>query len=179
AAGGMNSMHCRTLAVVSGLTLLAALPGVGRPAPVQEADVPPPPRKLDWIRPSDDKTHFVREGTNERVVIWGFNYDHDTAGRLLEDYWGEEWAKVGEDFREMKALGANVVRIHLQVPRFMEAPDRPNGANLARLGQLVRLAEETGLYLDVTGLGCYHKQDVPEWYDGLEEAARWDVQARF
>ena len=25
---------------------------------------------------------------------------------------------------------------------------------------LVKLAERTGLYLDVTGLGCYHK-DVP------------------
>ena len=44
---------------------------------------------------------------------------------------------------------------------------------------LVRLAEETGLYLDVTGLGCYHRGDVPAWYDALDEAARWDVQARF
>jgi hypothetical protein len=112
-------------------------------------------------------------------VIWGFNYDHDDAGRLLEDYWGEGWATVAEDFREMKALGANVVRVHLQLPRFMAAPDRPDEANLARLGELVRLAEETGLYLDVTGLGCYHKQDVPGWYDRLEESARWDVQARF
>jgi hypothetical protein len=43
----------------------------------------------------------------------------------------------------------------------------------------VRLAEEVGIYLDVTGLGCYHKQDVPKWYDRLEESARWDVQARF
>lgn len=176
---GHEFMHCRTLAVVSGLVLLAALPCVGRSAQVQEADVPPTTRKLDWIRPSDDKTHFVREGTNERVVIWGFNYDHDDAGRLLEDYWGEEWATVVEDFREMKALGANVVRIHLQLPRFMKAPDQPNEANLERLGTLVRLAEETGLYLDVTGLGCYHNQDVPEWYDSLEESVRWDVQARF
>jgi hypothetical protein len=172
-------MHRRSLAVVSCLVFLAAQTGVGRPAPAQEADVPPPPRHLNRIRPSQDKTHFVREGTNERVVIWGFNYDRDDAGRLLEDYWGQEWATVVEDFREMKALGANVVRIHLQLPRFMAAPDRPGEANLARLGQLVRLAEETGVYLDVTGLGCYHKQDVPAWYDRLEESARWDVQARF
>ena len=41
------------------------------------------------------------------------------------------------------------------------------------------MAERTGLYLDLTGLGCYHKQDVPAWYDALDVAARWEVQARF
>ena len=112
-------------------------------------------------------------------MVWGVNYDHDGAGRLLEDYWEKEWATVIEDFQEIKALGANVVRIHLQLARFMDAAAQPNEANLARLGKLVRLAEETGLYLDVTGLGCYHKQDVPKWYDALDESARWDVQARF
>jgi len=23
--------------------------------------------------------------------MWGFNYDRDDAGRLLEDYWEKEW----------------------------------------------------------------------------------------
>jgi len=142
-------------------------------------EAPPRAGKLDWIRPSDDKTHFVLDGSNERVVMWGFNYDHDEPGRLLEDYWADEWATVVEDFREMKELGANVVRVHLQTGRFMKGPKEPDEANLARLGELVKLAEETGLYLDLTGLGCYHKQDVPEWYDDLEESARWDVQAEF
>ena len=64
----------------------------------------------------------------------------------------------------MKQLGANVVRVHLQFARFMDAPDRPNENSLERLGRLVKLAEETGLYLDLTGLGCYRKQDVPAWY---------------
>jgi glycerophosphoryl diester phosphodiesterase len=43
----------------------------------------------------------------------------------------------------------------------------------------VALAEEAGLYLDITGLGCYHKQDVPPWYDRLEEQDRWVAQAAF
>jgi hypothetical protein len=111
--------------------------------------------------------------------MWGFNYDRDDAGRLLEDYWADEWGTVADDFREMRALGANVVRIHLQVGRFMTGPDQPNAANLQRLGRLVQLAEQTGLYLDVTGLGCYHKQQVPAWYDALDEATRWNVQANF
>jgi hypothetical protein len=134
---------------------------------------------LPRIRVSADKSHFVRGQSDERFVIWGVNYDHDDAGRLIEDYWHDEWQTVVEDFREIKALGANTVRIHLQLPKFMETAEQPNQANLARLGQLVKLAEETGLYLDLTGLGCYHKRDVPAWYDALEESARWDVQERF
>lgn len=137
------------------------------------------PAALAEIRVSDDGTHFVAGDSGERFIVWGVNYDHDGPGRLIEDYWHDEWETVVEDFREIKALGANVVRIHLQLPKFMESADRPNEANLAQLARLVELAEETGLYLDITGLGCYHQQDVPEWYDALDEAARWQVQARF
>ncbi len=134
---------------------------------------------LAWIRTSADKTHFVCAGTGDPFVPWGFNYDRDDAGRLLEDYWAGDWTKVMDDFREMKSLGANVVRLHLQLCRFMKSPDQPNEENLTRLGQLVRLAGQTGVYLDVTGLGCYLKQDVPPWYDAMDESDRWKVQARF
>jgi Cellulase (glycosyl hydrolase family 5) len=134
---------------------------------------------LERIKPSADQSHFVTATTGKRFVVWGVNYDHDGPGRLLEDYWHDEWQTVADDFREIKALGANVVRIHLQLPKFMDTAEKANEKNLEQLGKLVRLAEETGLYLDVTGLGCYHKQDVPAWYDELNEATRWDVQARF
>jgi len=134
---------------------------------------------LESIGPSKDGTHFVRAQSGAKFVAWGFNYDHDASGRLLEDYWSGEWPAVVEDFKEMKALGANVVRIHLQVARFMKAPEKPDEASLRQLARLLKLAEENGLYLDITGLGCYHKQDVPEWYDAMGEAERWDVQALF
>ena len=114
-----------------------------------------------------------------RFVPWGFNYDHDENGRLLEDYWEAEWPKVVADFREMKDLGANVVRVHLQLGKFMNGPAEPNPRSLDRLAKLLALAEQTGLYLDLTGLGCYRKTDVPAWYDALDEPARWAVQARF
>jgi hypothetical protein len=126
-----------------------------------------------------DKKSFVLEPDGKEFAPWGFNYDHDAKGRLLEDYWEAEWAKVERDFRTMKKLGANVVRIHLQVGKFMESADRANEKALARLAKLLSLAEAEGLYLDLTGLGCYHKKDVPAWYDGLAEKERWDVQAHF
>jgi hypothetical protein len=50
---------------------------------------------------------------------------------------------------------------------------------LGQLGRLVGLCERLGLYLDLTGLGCYHKADVPPWYDALDEAGRWEAQALF
>lgn len=135
--------------------------------------------ELELLKVSQDSKGFVTEKSQRPFVPFGVNYDHDEAGRLLEDYWVSEWPKVEEDFREIKDLGANVVRIHLQFGKFMEAADRPNEAALLQLEKLVQLAERTGLYLDLTGLGCYHKADVPAWYDELDEAARWNAQAQF
>lgn len=135
--------------------------------------------ELPWIQVSQDKYGFVSAGTQQRFVPWGVNYDHDETGRLLEDYWDSEWEKIEADFQEIKELGANVVRIHLQFGKFMDAADKPNAHALEQVAKLVNLAEKTELYLDLTGLACYHKKDVPAWYDQLDEAARWQAQAVF
>ncbi len=132
-----------------------------------------------WVAVSRDQKGFILQPSGKRFVPWGFNYDHDETGRLIEDYWTSEWEKVERDFRTMKMLGANVVRIHLQVGKFLDAPDKANQKALDRLRKLLRLAEEVNLYLDLTGLGCYHKADVPAWYDKLAEKDRWEVQACF
>src|SRR5262245_26861866 len=135
--------------------------------------------EMPWVRVTRDQKGFVLEPSGRPFVPWGFNYDHDERGRLIEDYWDTEWPKVEEDFREMRDLGANVVRVHLQFGKFLPKRDEPNAAALERLGRLLLLAERLGLYLDLTGLGCYHKADVPAWYDALSEADRWDAQTRF
>ena len=137
---------------------------------------------LEGVRLSADSRSFVLADSGKPFRVWGVNYDHDSQGengRLLEEYWETEWDTVRGDFREMKDLGANVVRIHLQTGKFMSGPKTPDEKSLAQLRRLLDLAEETGLYLDVTGLGCYHKADTPAWYDAMDEAARWAVQARF
>ena len=134
---------------------------------------------MPCVRVSDDRTGFVLDPGGKPFKPWGVNYDHDAKGRLIEDYWEDEWDAVAGDFREMKQLGANVVRVHLQFGKFMTAADKPDEKSLDRLAKLLKLAEETGLYLDLTGLGCYHKADVPAWYDKLSETERWDAQAAF
>ncbi len=137
----------------------------------------PTPMAPIIVNPAGDG--FARADSARPFVPWGFNYDHDEAGRLIEDYWDAEWGKVVEDFGEMRALGANVVRVHLQFGKFMRAPAEPIPDALDQLGRLLALAESTGLYLDLTGLGCYHKPDVPPWYDALAEPERWAAQAEF
>ncbi len=154
------------------LCVAGAVVAFGLPSPAQAEPLP-------WVRPAGDGQSFVAADSGAPVRLWGVNYDHDGDGRLIEDYWHDEWPAVVEDFGEIKSLGANCVRIHLQLGRFMTAPDEPNGENLAQLAKLVELAEENSLYLILTGLGCYHKADVPAWYDALPENERWRVQADF
>jgi hypothetical protein len=137
------------------------------------------PGDMPLVAISKDKKSFVLDPSGRPFVPWGFNYDHDDQGRLIEDYWDDEWPAVEAHFGQMKKLGANVVRVHLQLGKFMDGPEKPNAKAMDRLDKLVGLAEKDRLYLDLTGLGCYHKKDVPAWYDRLSEKERWDVQARF
>lgn len=158
---------------------LLGLCWLAQACPLEPPKDPAAPKPLEFIRLGKERNRFVFSGSNARFIPWGFNYDHDASNRLLEDYWKAEWSRVVRDFKAMKELGANTVRIHLQVSSFMKSAREPNFESLAQLGRLLALAEETGLYLDVTGLGCYRKQDVPQWYNDLNEGPRWDVQARF
>ena len=134
--------------------------------------------EMPWIKVSADKTGFVTD-SGKRFVPWGVNYDHDVQGRLLEDYWTSEWPLVEQHFAAIHDLKCNVVRIHLQFGKFMKGPTEPDRQAHEQLSRLLALAERTHLYLDLTGLGCYHKQDVPAWYDDLNESERWEAQAVF
>ena len=134
---------------------------------------------MDRIAVAADGKSFLNARSQEQFKVWGVNYDHNEKSQLIEDYWHDDWQQVIEDFREMKELGVNVVRVHLQLSQFMESASQPNTRNLARLELLLRLAETEGLYLNLTGLGCYRKADVPAWYDALGELERWNVQAAF
>ena len=75
----------------------------------------------DRVRLTADHRAFILTLARTPFVPWGFNYDHDEQGRLIEDYWEAEWATVEAHFGQMKKLGANVVRIHLQFGKFMDA----------------------------------------------------------
>src|SRR5262249_507280 len=71
-------------------------------APATEDEMP-------WIPVAKDKKGFALDPPGRPFVPWGLNYDHDDKGRLIEDYWEEEWPAVEAHFGQMKKLGANVV----------------------------------------------------------------------
>ena len=134
---------------------------------------------LESIVLSPDQSGFVGQNTRQKFTPLGFNYDHDELYRLIEDYWHEEWWKVERDFVAMRALGANVVRIHLQLEKFLKAPGALQDREWEQLDKLVYLAGSLGMHLDLVGLCCYHRNCVPEWYNNMDYRARWDVQAFF
>lgn len=56
---------------------------------------------MPWVVVSKDQKGFVLEPGGEAFRPWGFNYDHDDSGRLLEDYWESEWTAVETHFTQM------------------------------------------------------------------------------
>jgi hypothetical protein len=136
-----------------------------------------PAAAMERVRVSDDGHAFVLANSGKPFIPWGFNYG--CTDKLIEECWGTDWPKIERDFRSMRSLGANVVRVHLQFGKFMDAPGKPNAAALDHLADLLKLAERTGLYLDLTGLACYRMADVPRWYDALSEHDRWSAQSKF
>ncbi|MEP0844775.1 MAG: cellulase family glycosylhydrolase [Phycisphaerae bacterium] len=136
----------------------------------------PPAAPLEAIEVAPQGRSFVMRPSGRAFVPWGFNYP---AGDRFHQ---EDWYpadKLEGDFQEMKRLGANLVRVHLEVAYYLDDPGRPSRRGLEQLDRLLAVAEKTGLYLDVTGLACYRPQDAMPWYDNLDESRRWAVQERF
>ena len=119
---------------------------------------------------------FMLAQSHQPFHPWGFNYGRS---HLLEHYWIKHWPTVVRDFHNMKAMGANVVRVHLQYGRFMRGPNQPDRRQFKALAALLALAQRTGLYLDITGLGCYRRAATPKWYNAMDQRRRWAAQETF
>lgn len=165
-------MFFHALMIVMLGSLLVAGPG--------NAGETPPEPNMPRVRLSKDGTHFILAGTEQKFVPWGFNY-LGSFEKLAEDDWDtpEGWQRIDTDFGEMRKLGANVVRWHLQFETFVKAPDQVDAAQLVRLKALLEVAQKHHLYLDLTGLNCFRLKRIPAWFDALPENERWLVQAKF
>jgi hypothetical protein len=133
---------------------------------------------MEPVRVTADGHGFVLAESGTPFTPWGCNYLGE-FGTILEEYWADDWEAIADDFRAMRGLGANVVRVHLQLPAFMESPERMRPESLDRLRRLLDLARDHGLRVDVTGLCLYRIKDVPAWLDALDEEGRWRAQEFF
>ena len=136
----------------------------------------PPDNSLPRISVSG-KGFVTPDGNSIR--LWGLNYG-DSEG-LLEDDWTQpaRWLKIENNIKDIKALGANLLRVAVQYNTMMKSPSEPNQANLQQLRKLALLAQENGLYFMVSGLGAFRKADQPVWYESLDEQSRWATQALY
>src|SRR3954451_15168301 len=93
---------------------------------------------LEKIQLSPDHRHFILADSKKSFTPFGFNY-LGRFGELTEESWATDWATVEKDFRDMRALGANVVRVHLQFSTYMKSATEADPAELARLRKMLDL----------------------------------------
>ncbi len=92
------------------------------------------------VEVAKDGKGFLLAPSDRPFTPWGVNYGHH--GKLIEDIWDTDWPAIEADWHKMKDTGANVVRVHLQFGKFMEAPDKPDTKALDRLAKLLVLSEQ-------------------------------------
>ncbi len=135
-----------------------------------------PSEGLERIAPASDGSGFVGAVTGKRIAFWGTG----AAVPLFGD-----WNEVVENVRELRRMGYNSIRVLIQAEDFLAPPSSPaqpptvRADALQRLANLFRLTEQTGIYVDLTGLGIETTADTDSWYDVLDEAGRWQAQAIF
>jgi hypothetical protein len=97
--------------------------------------------QLEWIKVSSDNKGFVQARSGGPFIVWGVNYDHDRGGALIEDYWRDDLGNRGRGFQGNKSSRGHVVRVHLQLGRYMKTAKLLDQANLEQLAKLLKLAE--------------------------------------
>lgn len=123
------------------------------------------------------KVCFIHKETKEIFVPYGVNYDHDKDFKLIEQFWTDT-KKISKAFSEIKSMGFNIVRIHVQQFILQKGKDEFDDKELSNLDVLIKIARENGLYIDLTGLGRYNGV-IPDWYKNLDDSGRIETDGNF
>jgi len=130
---------------------------------------------METVKVAPDQNGFILDPSGNRFVPWGHNYASvDIMERLAN-----EPERVEREFAEMKAAGTTVARIHPEMPLILTGPERVNPQSIDQLKRLLKIAEDSGIHLKITGLACYQIKDRMAWYDAMDEQDRWKTQAFF
>ncbi|MEZ6075545.1 MAG: cellulase family glycosylhydrolase [Pirellulaceae bacterium] len=130
---------------------------------------------METVKIAADQSGFVLYPSGDRFVPWGHNYASvDIMERLANDP-----DRVEREFAEMQAAGTTVARVHPEMFHILTGPDQADPEALDRLKRLLKIAEDSGIRLKITGLACYKISERMAWYDSMEEQDRWKTQAFF
>jgi hypothetical protein len=108
-------------------------------------------------------------GVNDHAPVIAY-FDHPTSANL---------AVLRTELQAARSMGANSMRIYLQLGQVMATPTKPRMRTLVALQRLLALAESDRVYMDITGDLVWRPSRAPAWYGRLPWPARWRVQARF
>lgn len=130
---------------------------------------------METVQFAPDKKTFVLHPSGARYIPWGHNYASvDIMERMAQDP-----ARIEREFADMKAAGTTIARIHPEMNRIIVGPDKADPLALEQLKKILKIAENSGIHLMITGLACYKIKDRMAWYDAMEEQDRWKTQAFF
>jgi len=102
---------------------------------------------METVKIAPDKQGFILHPSGDRYVPWGHNYASvDILDRLANDP-----ARVEREFTEMQAAGTTVARIHPEMPHILTGPEKADPNALDQLRTLLRIAENSGIHLKITG----------------------------
>lgn len=118
---------------------------------------------------------FVLHPSGDRYIPWGHNY----ASVNIMERLANDPVRVEREFAEMKAAGTTVARIHPEMYRILIGPDKADAHALDQLRKLLKIAENSGIHLMITGLACYKINERMAWYDAMNEQERWKTQSFF
>ena len=103
--------------------------------------------------------NYFRPGTGWAPKLWK-QFDPEATRR---------------DFARMKELGVNCVRVFLTYGSLFNQPDALDAGGLAKLDQMLEIAEAAGIYLHPTGPD--HWEGLPRWASGDRIADDRDLDA--
>jgi hypothetical protein len=161
--------------LVSGSVLLAAATSTGDlSSPHAGSQVAAMPR----ITVHGDQLYAGAAPFRAWGMNWGFE-NHNPVLAYFDNPSSANFATLERELRVARQMGANSMRIYLELGQVMASPTQPRQQTLKALQQLLQLAQSEGIYLDITGNVVWRPSRSPRWYEQMPWRARWQVQARF
>jgi len=93
----------------------------------------------------------------------------------------EERATATSGIYGDRLMGANVIRVHVDLWWFIEGPDKDSlvmtDGPLSNLLFFIDVCRQNSIYVLINANNTWYPQYIPSWFDDLDYRDRWDVSA--